>query len=162
MLTPPTLSVFPPPLQPTGVFSRLGEAPAAPDGTGAPDDGDGDGDGPALPYAGVLKRAPKPPPRRDGAAAAPGGAPVKAKATSSEAKPVPVPRGGGGSGGAAQDGAVSSTRGRGGQPPPELRVTIRRPWGCGRVSSTSEGPPGAQMDSAGTVSVFRRLGRKPD
>ncbi|XP_010167200.1 uncharacterized protein C19orf47 homolog, partial [Antrostomus carolinensis] len=45
--------------------------------------------------------------------------------------------------------------------PPEFRVMIKRTWGCGKVSSTSE-IPGAQMDSAGTVSVFKRLGKKPD
>ncbi|XP_061875605.1 uncharacterized protein C19orf47 homolog [Colius striatus] len=165
--------------KPTGVFSRLGDALGA-DGDKATESDD---DCSVLQYAGVLKKLTKPP-RKEGAE--PGRA-VKAKATSSEAKPVAVAttirrlgRGNptsirlatkphpaalrtGSSGvpavpAEAQDGSITSTKDRN---EPEFRVTIKRTWGCGKVSSTSE-TPGAQMDSAGTVSVFKRLGRKPD
>ncbi|KAM9211299.1 uncharacterized protein C19orf47 homolog [Leptosomus discolor] len=168
----------PPGGKPTGVFSRLGDTL----GTGGDKASESDDDGSVLPYAGVLKALPKPP-RQEGAE--PGGT-VKAKATSSEAKPVtaplqrlahrnaaaaarpaPKPQPAAAKTGAvgiatvppeAQDGDVTSTRDKG---DPEFRVTIRRTWGCGKVSSTSESP-GAQMDSAGAVSVFKRLGKKPD
>ncbi|XP_040434174.1 uncharacterized protein C19orf47 homolog isoform X2 [Falco naumanni] len=152
-------------LQRTSVFDRLGAEAKADTTTGGK-------------YAGVLKKLTKPPRKES---AEPTGGTVKAKATSSEAKlvtttatqrlsqrniataavkpsskisvigitAVPVE---------AQDGDVSSTKDKN---DPEFRVTIKRTWGCGKVSSTSE-PPGAQMDSTGTVSVFKRLGKKPD
>ncbi|KFQ29773.1 Uncharacterized protein C19orf47, partial [Mesitornis unicolor] len=157
--------------KPTGVFSRLGDTL----GTGRDKAAESDDDCSVLQYAGVLKKVAKPPRKES---AKPGGT-IKAKATSSEAKPekkktpaphrpghrtapgihlpakpasktvvtVPVE---------AQDGDVSSTKDKS---QPEFRVTIKRTWGCGKVSSTSESP-GAQMDSAGTVSVFKRLGKK--
>uniref|UniRef100_A0A8C4U8W6 Chromosome 19 open reading frame 47 n=1 Tax=Falco tinnunculus TaxID=100819 RepID=A0A8C4U8W6_FALTI len=160
--------------KPTGVFSRLGDTL----GTNRDKATDSDDDCSVLQYAGVLKKLTKPPRKES---AEPTGGTVKAKATSSEAKlvtptaiqrlsqrniataavkpsskisvigitAVPVE---------AQEGDVSSTKDKN---DPEFRVTIKRTWGCGKVSSTSE-PPGAQMDSTGTVSVFKRLGKKPD
>ncbi|KAM6032836.1 uncharacterized protein C19orf47 homolog isoform 2-T2 [Theristicus caerulescens] len=165
--------------KPTGVFSRLGDAL----GTDRDKATESDDDCSVLQYAGVLKKLAKPPRRES---AEPGGT-VKAKATSSEAKPAtvtatiqrlghrnaagirmaakPQPAASkiGGVGIAvapveAQDGDVTSTKDKS---EPGFRVTIKRTWGCGKVSSTSE-TPGAQMDSAGTVSVFKRLGKKPD
>ncbi|XP_026723214.1 uncharacterized protein C19orf47 homolog isoform X2 [Athene cunicularia] len=165
--------------KPTGVFSRLGDAL----GTDGDKATESDDDGSVLQYAGVLKKLAKPPPKESSEPEST----VKAKATSSEAKQVPVTaatqrpgrRNTAGSrtatkpslaaskiGGVsvvavpveAQDGDVTSTKD---QSEPEFRVTIKRTWGCGKVSSTSESP-GAQMDSAGTISVFKRLGRKPD
>ncbi|XP_064293444.1 uncharacterized protein C19orf47 homolog [Phalacrocorax carbo] len=166
--------------KPTGVFSRLGETL----GTDGDKATESDDDCSVLQYAGVLKKLTKPPRKES---SEPGGT-IKAKATSSEAKPVtvtaaiqrlshrnatgihtgvkpqlqaaskigvisiaavPVE---------AQDGSVTSTKDKS---EPGFRVTIKRTWGCGKVSSTSENT-GAQMDSAGTVSVFKRLGKKPD
>ncbi|XP_070620893.1 uncharacterized protein C19orf47 homolog isoform X3 [Erythrolamprus reginae] len=58
----------------------------------------------------------------------------------------------------AQDSSVTSSRSR---PDSSFRVTINRTLGSSKVSSSSpEEPPSAQMDHAGTVSVFKRLGRK--
>lgn len=153
--------------QPTGVFSRLGDAL----GTDGDKATESDDDCSVLQYAGVLKKLAKAPRKES---TVPGGT-VEAKATSSEAKPVtgyrnttgirklqPASKMGGVSlaavPGEAQDSNVTSTKDKN---EPEFRVTIKRTWGCGKVSSTSESP-GAQMDSAGTVSVFKRLGRKPD
>ncbi|XP_068280945.1 uncharacterized protein C19orf47 homolog isoform X1 [Nyctibius grandis] len=165
--------------KPTGVFSRLGDAL----GTDGDKATESDDDCSVLQYAGVLKKLAKPPRKES---AEPGGT-IKAKATSSEAKPVAVtaavqrlghrnaagirtavkPQPAASKLGVigiaevpvdAQDGDVTSTKDKS---EPEFRVTIKRTWGCGKVSSTSE-PPGAQMDSAGTVSVFKRLGKKPD
>ncbi|XP_009572832.1 PREDICTED: uncharacterized protein C19orf47 homolog, partial [Fulmarus glacialis] len=151
--------------KPTGVFSRLGDAL----GTDGDKATESDDDCSVLQYAGVLKKLAKPP-RKEGAE--PGGT-IKAKATSSEAKlrnpaairvkPQPAASKMGAIGIAAvpveaRDGDVTSTKDKN---EPEFRVTIKRTWGCGKVSSTSE-TPGAQMDSAGTVSVFKRLGKKPD
>ncbi|KFU91041.1 Uncharacterized protein C19orf47, partial [Chaetura pelagica] len=167
--------------KPTGVFSRLGDTLCPP---GDKDD-ESDDDGSVLQYLGVLKKHPKPPGMGN---VEPGGT-IKAKATSSEAKSVPVtsatnPRIGHWGPRATrshqavvttQDDGVSSTKERPEpefrilsvrQDPefqlrkePEFRVRLNRSWGCGKVSSTSEPPP-AQMDSAGSVSVFQRLGRK--
>ncbi|XP_074990601.1 uncharacterized protein C19orf47 homolog isoform X2 [Calonectris borealis] len=161
--------------KPTGVFSRLGDAL----GTDGDKATESDDDCSVLQYAGVLKKLAKPPRKES---AEPGGT-IKAKATSSEAKLVPVtvqrlghrnatairvkPQPAASKMGAigvtavpveAQDGDVTSTKDKN---EPEFRVTIKRTWGCGKVSSTSE-TPGAQMDSAGTISVFKRLGKKPD
>ncbi|KAF1676014.1 hypothetical protein FQV07_0011231, partial [Pygoscelis papua] len=165
--------------KPTGVFSRLGNAL----GTDGDKATESDDDCSVLQYAGVLKKLAKPPRKES---AEPGGT-VKAKATSSEAKPVTVaaaiqrlghrnaagvrmavkPQPAASKIGVisiaavpveAQDGDITSTKDKS---EPEFRVMIKRTWGCGKVSSTSE-TPGAQMDSAGTVSVFKRLGKKPD
>ncbi|XP_026577296.1 uncharacterized protein C19orf47 homolog [Pseudonaja textilis] len=58
----------------------------------------------------------------------------------------------------AQDSSVTSSRSR---PDSSFRVTINRTLGSSKVSSSSPvEPPGAQMDHTGTVSVFKRLGRK--
>ncbi|KFQ68841.1 Uncharacterized protein C19orf47, partial [Phaethon lepturus] len=163
--------------KPTGVFSRLGDAL----GTDGDKATDSDDDCSVLQYAGVLKKLAKPP-RKESTEL---GGTIKAKATSSEAKPVtvtaaiqrlshrnttgirmgvkpqPVASKIGVIGIAAvpveaQDGDVTSTKDKS---EPEFRVTIKRTWGCGKVSSTSE-TPSAQMDSAGTISVFKRLGKK--
>lgn len=165
--------------QPTGVFSRLGDTL----GTDGDKATESDDDCSVLQYAGVLKKLAKPP-RKESTEL---GGTIKAKATSSEAKPVTVTAAiqqlghrnatgirmaakpqpaaakiGGISIAAmpveAQDGNVTSTKDKS---EPEFRVTIKRTWGCAKVSSTSE-TPSAQMDSAGTVSVFKRLGKKPD
>ncbi|PKK16813.1 hypothetical protein A306_00015114 [Columba livia] len=138
-------------LQRTSVFERLGAEAKADTTTGAKQ------------YAGVLK---KPPKRPQTPSAEPGG-PIKAKATSSQAKPTPfatktrhlAPK----SPPAApklqpRDDDVTSTKDK---PPPEFRVTIKRTWGSAKVTSTSDGP-GARMDDAGAVSVFQRLGRKTE
>ncbi|XP_069633550.1 uncharacterized protein C19orf47 homolog [Haliaeetus albicilla] len=165
--------------KPTGVFSRLGDTL----GTDGDKATESDDDCSVLQYAGVLKKLTKPP-RKESTEL---GGTIKAKATSSEAKPVTVtaaiqqlghrnatgirmaakPQPAASKIGSisiaampveAQDGNVTSTKDKS---EPEFRVTIKRTWGCGKVSSTSE-TPGAQMDSAGTVSVFKRLGKKPD
>ncbi|XP_074876126.1 uncharacterized protein C19orf47 homolog [Buteo buteo] len=165
--------------KPTGVFSRLGDTL----GTDGDKATESDDDCSVLQYAGVLKKLAKPP-RKESTEL---GGTIKAKATSSEAKPVTVtaaiqqlghrnatgirmaakPQPAASKIGGisiatmpveAQDGNVTSTKDKS---EPEFRVTIKRTWGCGKVSSTSE-IPGAQMDSAGTVSVFKRLGKKPD
>ncbi|XP_069738635.1 uncharacterized protein C19orf47 homolog isoform X2 [Phaenicophaeus curvirostris] len=121
--------------KPSGVFSRLGAA--SDEDAGSADEGS------VLPYAGVLKKPLKP--LRSGSSE-PGGI-VKAKATSSEAKThhrVAAAK-------ANESEGVAGSRER---RPRELRVTIPRTWGCGRVSSSS--------DAVGSRSVFQRLGRKPD
>ncbi|XP_074789451.1 uncharacterized protein C19orf47-like isoform X6 [Athene noctua] len=68
--------------KPAGVFSRLGDAL----GTDGDKATESDDDCSVLQYAGVLKKLAKPPPEES---SEPGGT-VKAKATSSETKPVPV------------------------------------------------------------------------
>ncbi|XP_074789567.1 uncharacterized protein C19orf47-like isoform X4 [Athene noctua] len=68
--------------KPAGVFSRLGDAL----GTDGDKATESDDDCSVLQYAGVQKKLAKPPPKES---SEPGGT-VKAKATSSEAKPVPV------------------------------------------------------------------------
>ncbi|KFW66477.1 Uncharacterized protein C19orf47, partial [Pygoscelis adeliae] len=138
--------------KPTGVFSRLGNAL----GTDGDKATESDDDCSVLQYAGVLKKLAKPPRKES---AEPGGA-VKANATRG-GNPHPAPSKIGVISIAAvpveaQDGDVTSTKDKS---EPEFRVMIKRTWGCGKVSSTSE-TPGAQMDSAGTVSVFKRLGKK--
>ncbi|XP_030331000.1 uncharacterized protein C19orf47 homolog isoform X1 [Strigops habroptila] len=144
--------------KPTGVFSRLGDSLR--DKSMESDDDDDD-DGSVLPYAGVLKK-----PNAPWKESAEPGMPVKAKATSSEVKPIPTPRNAAGvrpapcqagEGREADDGVSSSSSNRD-KSERECRVMIRRTWGCGKVSSTSD----AMMDNAGTVSVFQRLGKKTD
>ncbi|XP_054855473.1 uncharacterized protein C19orf47 homolog isoform X3 [Eublepharis macularius] len=161
--------------KPTGVFSRLGDMQEAEEDKAAESEED---DCSALQYAGVLKKPFRPSTPKECAKA---GVAIKAKATSSEAQqlgsknPVkpsapskgkvleppsrgrvakrlskrPLPE-------EAQDSSVTSSRSR---PESDLQVTIQRTLGSAKVSSTSEGHS-AQMDNTGTVSVFKRLGRK--
>ncbi|KAM9591505.1 LOW QUALITY PROTEIN: uncharacterized protein C19orf47 homolog [Morphnus guianensis] len=165
--------------KPMGVFSRLGDTLGT-DGDKATKSDDNCS---VLQYAGVLKKLAKPPCKESTEL----GGTIKAKATSSEAKPVTVTAtiqqlGHRNAAGIrmvakpqpvaskissisiavvsvkAHDGNVTSTKDKS---EPEIRVTIKRTWGCGKVSSTSK-TPGAQMDSAGTVSIFKWLGKKPD
>ncbi|XP_016022315.1 uncharacterized protein C19orf47 homolog isoform X2 [Rousettus aegyptiacus] len=167
--------------KPTGVFSRLGATPEMDEDLAW--DSDNDSSSSVLQYAGVLKKLGRGP-----AKASPRPAlTVKAKATSSamttadtptlrrlalsarpssrlriERKPEAlskvsiiqrlgkaalVPE--------AQDSQVTSTKSKSSA---EVKVTIKRTLGP-RGSSSSEGL-GAQMDHAGTVSVFKRLGRR--
>ncbi|XP_034975398.1 uncharacterized protein C19orf47 homolog isoform X1 [Zootoca vivipara] len=168
--------------KPTGVFSRLGDMQEAEEDKAV----DSDDDSSVLQYAGVLKKFFKPSRPKESAKAA--GATVKAKATSSEpqrkasaatalqrlgskspaekkekkAEPPPLQGGMAKRLGKrplpaeAQDSQVTSSRSK---PESEFRVTIKRTLGSAKVSSTTEGPS-AQMDNTGTVSVFKRLGRK--
>ncbi|XP_062494588.1 uncharacterized protein C19orf47 homolog isoform X2 [Pezoporus occidentalis] len=142
--------------KPTGVFSRLGDSLR--DKSMDNDDDDDDDDSSVLPYAGVLKK-----PSASRKEITEPGMPVKAKASSSEAKPVPSLRNAAGiapagEGREGEDGVSSSSGGGREKSKRECRVMIRRTWGCGKVSSSSE----ARMDSAGSVSVFQRLGKKSD
>ncbi|XP_007166883.2 uncharacterized protein C19orf47 homolog isoform X5 [Balaenoptera acutorostrata] len=163
--------------KPTGVFSRLGATPEMDEDLAW--DSDHDSSSSVLQYAGVLKKLGRAP-----AKASPQPAPtVKAKATSSAAtataptlrrlafssrpglerkpeslskvsiiqrlgKAALVPE--------AQDSQVTSTKSKSSA---EVKVTIKRTLVGPRGSSSSEGL-GAQMDHAGTVSVFKRLGRR--
>ncbi|KAF7235344.1 hypothetical protein EYD10_17827 [Varanus komodoensis] len=110
--------------------------------------------GPLL--AAVAAAAPSPV-QRLGSKSAPGpGTPAKEK------KPLP-PQGSAAKGlgkrplpAEAPDSSSSSSRGK---PDSALRVTIKRTLGSAKVSSSTEAPS-AQMDITGTVSVFKRLGRK--
>ncbi|XP_015263151.1 PREDICTED: uncharacterized protein C19orf47 homolog isoform X3 [Gekko japonicus] len=163
--------------KPTGVFSRLGDMQEAAEDKAAESEED---DSSVLPYAGVLKKSFRPPaPKEEGA---PAGVTVKAKATSSKSQPPPAGKSPASSGGPRkekalespsrgqvarrlgkrslpgdpQDSSVTSSRSR---PEPDLQVTIQRTLGSAKVSSTSEGHS-AQMDNTGTVSVFKRLGRR--
>lgn len=171
------LSCLRPP-QPTGVFSRLGATPETDEDLAWDSDNDSSSSS-VLQYAGVLKRLGRAP-----AKASPQPAlAVKAKATSSAptaaaptlrrlalssrpaperkpealskvsiiqrlGKPALVPE--------AQDSQVTSTKSKSSA---EVKVTIKRTLVGPRGSSSSEGL-GAQMDHAGTVSVFKRLGRR--
>ncbi|XP_059941521.1 uncharacterized protein C19orf47 homolog isoform X1 [Mesoplodon densirostris] len=163
--------------KPTGVFSRLGATPEMDEDLAW--DSDNDSSSSVLQYAGVLKKLGRAP-----AKASPQPAlTVKAKATSSAApaaaptlrrlafssrpglerkpeslskvsiiqrlgKAALVPE--------AQDSQVTSTKSKSSA---EVKVTIKRTLVGPRGSSSSEGL-GAQMDHAGTVSVFKRLGRR--
>lgn len=156
--------------KPTGVFSRLGATPEMDEDLAW--DSDNDSSSSVLQYAGVLKKL-GPGPTKAGPQPV---LPVKAKATSSAmtantptvrrlalpsrpgslakvsviqrlGKAAPVPE--------AQDSQVTSTKSKSSA---EVKVTIKRTLGP-RGSSSSEGL-GAQMDHAGTVSVFKRLGRR--
>uniref|UniRef100_A0A8C5VBK7 Chromosome 19 open reading frame 47 n=1 Tax=Microcebus murinus TaxID=30608 RepID=A0A8C5VBK7_MICMU len=164
--------------KPTGVFSRLGATPEMDEDLAW--DSDNDSSSSVLQYAGVLKKLGRGP-----AKASPKPAlTVKAKATSSattataptlrrlalssrpglERKPEEslskvsiiqrlgkaalVPE--------AQDSQVTSTKSKSSA---EVKVTIKRTLVGPRGSSSSEGL-GAQMDHTGTVSVFKRLGRR--
>lgn len=157
--------------KPTGVFSRLGDALEADEDKGT----ESDDSSSVLQYAGVLKKLSKPSHKES----AKPGVTVKAKATSSEAKPaVTTIRRLGNKSAAlaakekqvsvaqrlgkppppaeAQDSSVTSTKSKA---EPKFRVTIKRTLGSAKVSSTSE-IHSAQMDNTGTVSVFKRLGKK--
>ncbi|XP_032651524.2 uncharacterized protein C19orf47 homolog isoform X2 [Chelonoidis abingdonii] len=163
--------------KPTGVFSRLGDALEAEEDKAAQSDDDCS----VLQYAGVLKKLSKPL-RKEHAEP---GVTIKAKATSSEAKPAvtTIRRLGNKSSSLAvkekklestskvsviqrlgkpslpteaQDSSVTSTKNKAA---PQFRVTLKRTLGSAKVSSTSE-IYSAQMDNTGTVSVFKRLGKK--
>ncbi|XP_008068087.1 uncharacterized protein C19orf47 homolog [Carlito syrichta] len=162
--------------KPTGVFSRLGATPEMDEDLAW--DSDNDSSSSVLQYAGVLKKLGRGP-----AKASPQPTlTVKAKATSSATtattptlrrlalsrpgmdrkpetlskvsiiqrlgKTALVPE--------AQDSQVTSTKSKSSA---EVKVTIKRTLVGSRGSSSSEGL-GAQMDHAGTVSVFKRLGRR--
>uniref|UniRef100_A0ACB8FF59 Uncharacterized protein n=2 Tax=Sphaerodactylus townsendi TaxID=933632 RepID=A0ACB8FF59_9SAUR len=161
--------------KPTGVFSRLGDMQEVEEDKVAESEED---DSCVLQYAGVLKKPFRPSTPKESAK---DGVTIKAKATSSESQPLgskslacpaalskeaelespscghvarrlgkrSLP-------GEAQDSSVTSSRSR---PDPDLQVTIQRTLGSAKVSSTSEGHS-AQMDNMGTVSVFKRLGRR--
>lgn len=163
--------------KPTGVFSRLGATPDVDEDLAW--DSDNDSSSSVLQYAGVLKKLGRAPIKANSQPALT----VKAKATSSastttvptlrrlalptrprlERKPESlskvsiiqrlgkttlVPE--------AQDSQVTSTKSKSST---EVKVSIKRTLVGPRVSSSSEGL-GAQMDLAGTVSVFKRLGHR--
>ncbi|KAK2088468.1 hypothetical protein P7K49_034375 [Saguinus oedipus] len=162
---------------PTGVFSRLGATPEMDEDLAW--DSDNDSSSSVLQYAGVLKKLGRGP-----AKASPQPAlTVKAKATSSattataptlrrlalssrsglEKKPESLSKvsiiqrlGAAALVSEAQDSQVTSTKSKSSA---EVKVTIKRTLVGPRGSSSSEGL-GAQMDHAGTVSVFKRLGRR--
>ncbi|XP_008963178.1 uncharacterized protein C19orf47 homolog isoform X10 [Pan paniscus] len=163
--------------KPTGVFSRLGATPETDEDLAW--DSDNDSSSSVLQYAGVLKKLGRGP-----AKASPQPAlTVKAKATSSattaaaptlrrlalssrsgpERKPESLSKvsiikrlGAAALVPEAQDSQVTSTKSKSSA---EVKVTIKRTLVGPRGSSSSEGL-GAQMDHAGTVSVFKRLGRR--
>ncbi|XP_060113825.1 uncharacterized protein C19orf47 homolog isoform X2 [Heteronotia binoei] len=157
--------------KPTGVFSRLGDLRETEEDKAAESEED---DSSVLQYAGVLKKSFRPSTPQESAKAR---VTIKAKATSSEAEQpasksprkekapespsascVVAKRLGKRSlPGEAQDSSITSSRSR---PESELQVTIQRTLGSAKVSSTSEGGHSAQMDNTGTVSVFKRLGRR--
>ncbi|XP_030895110.1 uncharacterized protein C19orf47 homolog [Leptonychotes weddellii] len=163
--------------KPTGVFSRLGATPEMDEDLAW--DSDNDSSSSVLQYAGVLKKLGRGPAKPSPQPALT----VKAKATSSAAtaatptlrrlalssrpglerkpeslskvsiiqrlgKAALVPE--------AQDSQVTSTKSKS---LAEVKVTIKRTLVGPRGSSSSESL-GAQMDHAGTVSVFKRLGRR--
>ncbi|KAM5297812.1 uncharacterized protein C19orf47 homolog isoform 1-T2 [Glossophaga mutica] len=162
--------------KPTGVFSRLGATPEMDEDLAW--DSDNESSSSVLQYAGVLKKLGRGPTKTSPQPALT----VKAKATSSvtmantpklrrlalssrpglERKPESlskvniiqrlgktalVPE--------AQDSQVTSTKSKSSA---KVKVTIKRTLGP-RGNSSSEGL-GAQMDHTGTVSVFKRLGRR--
>ncbi|XP_021107348.1 uncharacterized protein C19orf47 homolog isoform X6 [Heterocephalus glaber] len=165
--------------KPTGVFSRLGATPEMDEDLAW--DSDNESSSSVLQYAGVLKKL-----GRGTAKASPQPAlTVKAKATSSaKATPAAAPTlrrlalssrpglerkpeslskvsiiqrlGKAALVPEAQDSQVTSTKSKSSA---EVKVTIKRTLVGPRGSSSSEGL-GAQMDHAGTVSVFKRLGRR--
>lgn len=167
------------PLQPTGVFSRLGATPEMDEDLAW--DSDSDSSSSVLQYAGVLKKLGRGP-----AKAIPQPAlTVKAKATSSatiatattpklrrlalpsrpgpEKKPESLPKvsilqrlGKAAVVSEAQDSQVTSTKSKSSA---EVKFAIKRTLVGPRGNSSSESL-GAQMDHAGTVSVFKRLGRR--
>ncbi|XP_067317481.1 uncharacterized protein C19orf47 homolog isoform X1 [Anolis sagrei] len=175
--------------KPTGVFSRLGDMQEAEEDKASEDDEDDD-DSSVLQYAGVLKRFSKLPKTKESSKAgvtvkakatssepkvavipAPSTAiqrlgskglvgpmaPIKEKKPELPAPSYPAKRLGKRSlPTEAQDSSITSSRSK---PDPRFRITIKRTLGSPKVSSTTEAPS-AQMDNTGTVSVFKRLGRK--
>ncbi|MGH0183509.1 UNVERIFIED_CONTAM: hypothetical protein FKN15_012178 [Acipenser sinensis] len=174
-------------LQPTGVFSRLGDATDERRGEEEDEKAvESDGEGSVLQYAGVLKRTAQPA-RKTPAKASPAslttaktrtalaarrpavvtlkrlGKPARALAACTATdKPEPaakvsvLQRLGKPSSPQpdTQDSRVTSTKSKG------FTVTINRGLGSAKVSSSTGECQGAQMDSAGSVSVFKRLGLK--
>ncbi|XP_021506288.1 uncharacterized protein C19orf47 homolog isoform X2 [Meriones unguiculatus] len=164
--------------KPTGVFSRLGATPEMDEDLAW--DSDNDSSSSVLQYAGVLKKL-----GRDPAKASPQPAlTVKAKATSSASTTATTPKlrrlappsrpglekkseslpkvsvlqrlGKAAIVSEAQDSQVTSTKSKSSA---EVKFAIRRTLVGPRGNSSSESL-GAQMDHAGTVSVFKRLGRR--
>ncbi|OBS57929.1 hypothetical protein A6R68_10955 [Neotoma lepida] len=162
--------------KPTGVFSRLGANPEMDEDLAW--DSDNDSSSSVLQYAGVLKKL-----GRDPTKASPQPAlTVKAKATSSasttaprlrrlalpsrpgpEKKPESLPKvsvlqrlGKAAVVSEAQDSQVTSTKSKSST---EVKFATKRTLVGPRGSSSIESL-GAQMDHAGTVSVFKRLGRR--
>ncbi|XP_041509613.1 uncharacterized protein C19orf47 homolog isoform X3 [Microtus oregoni] len=162
--------------KPTGVFSRLGATPEMDEDLAW--DSDNDSSSSVLQYAGVLKK-----PGRGPTKASPQPAlTVKAKATSSatttaprlrrlalpsrpgpEKKPESLPKvsvlqrlGKTAVVAEAQDSQVTSTKSKSSA---EVKFAIKRTLVGPRGSSSIESL-GAQMDHAGAVSVFKRLGRR--
>ncbi|KAJ6663852.1 hypothetical protein lerEdw1_009932 [Lerista edwardsae] len=176
--------------KPTGVFSRLGDLRETDERQAPESEDDDDSSSSVLQYAGVLKKFFKPTkPQQEQAvpgvpiraratsseaqllpAAAttaqrlggknPASPVAPAKERKSEAatpssvakrlgKRLPPAE--------AQDSSVTSSKGK---PASRFRVTIKRTLGSAKVSSTTETPSAARMDHTGTVSVFKRLGRK--
>ncbi|XP_060041966.1 uncharacterized protein C19orf47 homolog isoform X2 [Erinaceus europaeus] len=163
--------------KPTGVFSRLGATPDVDEDLAW--DSDNDSSSSVLQYAGVLKKLGRAPVKTSTQPALT----VKAKATSSaSANAVPMLRrlalpprprlerkpeslskvsviqrlGKAALVPEAQDSQVTSTKSKSSA---EVKVSIKRTLVGPRGNSSSEGL-GAQMDHAGTVSVFKRLGRR--
>ncbi|XP_027286253.1 uncharacterized protein C19orf47 homolog isoform X3 [Cricetulus griseus] len=162
--------------KPTGVFSRLGATPEMDEDMAW--DSDNDSSSSVLPYAGVLKKLGRGPTKASPQPALT----VKAKATSSatitaprlrrqappsrpgpEKKPESLPKvsvlqrlGKAAVVSEAQDSQVTSTKSKSSA---EVKVAIKRTLVGPRGSSSIESL-GAQMDHAGTVSVFKRLGRR--
>ncbi|XP_069043918.1 uncharacterized protein C19orf47 homolog [Lepisosteus oculatus] len=166
--------------KPTGVFSRLGGATAEHEEEDGDSDkpGESDDEGSVLQYAGVLKKAPRSLKRAAPSAQAPKprtavpakrtpitlrrlGKPPSAPTSSSSPQEPPakvsvLQRLGKASAPQAdtQDSRVTSTKSKG------FTVTINRAASSAKVSSSTGECQGAQMDNAGTVSVFKRLGTK--
>lgn len=165
--------------KPTGVFSRLGATPDMDEDLAWDSDNDSSSSS-VLQYAGVLKKLGRGPTK----ASAQPALTVKAKATSSatttaatpklrrlalpsrpgpEKKPDSLPKvsilqrlGKAAVVSEAQDSQVTSTKSKSSA---EVKFAIKRTLVGPRGSSSSESL-GAQMDHAGTVSVFKRLGQR--
>lgn len=165
--------------KPTGVFSRLGATPEMDEDLAWDSDNDSSSSS-VLQYAGVLKKLGRGPTK----ASAQPALTVKAKATSSatttattpklrrlalpsrpglEKKPDSLPKvsilqrlGKAAVVSEAQDSQVTSTKSKSSA---EVKFAIKRTLVGPRGSSSSESL-GAQMDHAGTVSVFKRLGQR--
>ncbi|EDM07945.1 similar to CG16812-PA (predicted), isoform CRA_a [Rattus norvegicus] len=165
--------------KPTGVFSRLGATPEMDEELAWDSDNDSSSSS-VLQYAGVLKKLGRGPTKASPQPALT----VKAKATSSattlastpklrrlalpsrpgpEKKPESLPKvsilkrlGKAAVVSEAQDSQVTSTKSKSST---EVKFAIKRTLVGPRGSSSSESL-GAQMDHAGTVSVFKRLGRR--
>ncbi|KAK7801168.1 hypothetical protein U0070_007082 [Myodes glareolus] len=162
--------------KPTGVFSRLGATPEMDEDLTW--DSDNDSSSSVLQYAGVLKKLGRGPSKASPQPALT----VKAKATSSatttaprlrrlalpsrpgpEKKPESLPKvsvlqrlGKTAVVAEAQDSQVTSTKSKSSA---EVKFAIKRTLVGPRGSSSIESL-GAQMDHAGAVSVFKRLGRR--